>query len=290
MGRIVAVLRASVSVLTWWCGVLMLLVPLWFLLASFGVKFDFIDWQVGLELMINQLGLSVLLTSIVSGALALLLILVHWLVSKKMFGVLATPIWAVLIGATGVGWMTLVIDQRDETPYLIDVSTDAADPPGFTQSHIRRRLVTDQALDYSSKQAADGRSFADIQAEHYPGLASLYLELDADVAFRRALITARDMGWHVGSASHEAGMFEATAESFWFGFTDDIAVRVRGAEDGDGTLIDVRSLSRREMHDLGRNAQRVAAFLAAVQLEPVDVDAWSEAGAQDRAQAGTGSE
>lgn len=290
MGRIIAVLRTSVSVLTWWCGLLMLLVPLWFLFATFGVKFDFVDWQFGLGLMINQLGLSVLLTSIVSGGLALLLILVHRLLAREMFGVLATPIWAVVVGAAGVGWMTLVLDQRQETPYLIDVSTDALEPPGFTQSHVRRRLATDQALDYSIKQAGDGRSFADVQAEHYPELTSLHLDLAPEVAFRRALITARDMGWHVGSASHDAGMFEATAESFWFGFTDDIAVRVRGEEDDAGTVIDVRSLSRREMHDLGRNAQRVVAFLEAIQLEPVDVDAWSEAGAQDRAQAGTGSE
>lgn len=290
MGRFAAVLRTGVTILTWWCGLLMLLVPLWFALATFGVKFDFIDWQFGLEVMINQLGVSVLLTAIVSGVLALLLIILHRMLAGEMFGVLATPIWAVLIGAAGIAWMTVVLDQRGETPYLVDISTDAINPPGFTQSHVRRRLATDQALDYSAKQGDDGRRYADLQAEYYPGLRSLHLELDPDVAFRRALITARDMGWHVGSASHAAGMFEATAESFWFGFTDDIAVRVQGTEDGEGSVIDVRSLSRREMHDLGRNAQRVAAFLEAVQLEPVDVDAWSEAGAQDRAQAGTGSE
>ncbi len=286
MDRIVSVLRAGVSVLTWWCGVLMLLVPVWFLLATFGVKFDLIDWEVGLGLMINQLGLGVLLTALVSGVLGLVLISAHWFLAKRLFGVIATPVWAALLGAGGIGWMTLSLDQHDQTPYLIDISTDTQDPPGFTQANIRRRLVSDQPLDYTLKRDDDGQAYADAQATYYPQLTSLYLEMGPEDAFRRALLTAREMGWHVGAASHDAGMFEATAESFWFGFTDDMVVRVRRLEDGEGAVIDVRSLSRREMHDLGRNARRVAAFLEAVQIEPTDVDAWSEAGAQ----AGTGSE
>ncbi len=286
MDRITSVLRTSVSVLTWWCGLLMLLVPAWFALASFGVKFDFINWELGLGVMINQLGLSVLLTSIVSGVLALGVIIAHRILTKRAFGVIATPVWAVVMGVVGIGWMTLTLDQRGETPYLVDISTDTQDPPGFTQSNVRRRLASDQGLDYATKTDAEGRAYADAQAEYYPELASLYLDMDPEAAFRRALLTARDMGWHVGAASHSAGMFEATAESFWFGFTDDIVVRVRETEEGEGSIIDVRSLSRREMHDLGRNAHRVAAFLEAVQVEPTDVDAWAEAGAQ----AGTGSE
>ena len=95
MGRIVAVLRASVSVLTWWCGVLMLLVPLWFLLASFGVKFDFIEWQVGLELMINGVILATagvwwFLAPDISGQVLLLVIIAAMTVEMAMGFAIAT--------------------------------------------------------------------------------------------------------------------------------------------------------------------------------------------------------
>ena len=52
----------------------------------------------------------------------------------------------------------------------------------------------------------------------------------------------------------------ATVESFWFGFRDDIVVRIRPA--GTGSILDVRSTSRVGVSDLGANAKRVRAFLA----------------------------
>ena len=74
---------------------------------------------------------------------------------------------------------------------------------------------------------------------------------------------AHAQNWRVGSASRAAGMFEAGAESFWFGLRDDIVVRIR--EDGEGgSLVDIRTLARQPIHDLGRNPRRARQFLAAM--------------------------
>jgi fatty-acyl-CoA synthase len=54
-------------------------------------------------------------------------------------------------------------------------------------------------------------------------------------------------------------MLEATATTGWFGFKDDIAVRIR-AVDG-ATRVDMRSVSRVGLSDLGANARRVSAFM-----------------------------
>jgi uncharacterized protein (DUF1499 family) len=54
-------------------------------------------------------------------------------------------------------------------------------------------------------------------------------------------------------------LIEATEESFWFGFREDIMIRVRA--DGDGARVDVRSASRNRLSDLGTNARRIRDLL-----------------------------
>jgi uncharacterized protein (DUF1499 family) len=82
------------------------------------------------------------------------------------------------------------------------------------------------------------------------------------VAFRRAADAARAMGWEMVAADSAAGRVEATATTRWFGFKDDVVVRVR--PDGAGSRIDVRSVSRVGGSDVGANAARIRAYLARV--------------------------
>ena len=49
------------------------------------------------------------------------------------------------------------------------------------------------------------------------------------------------------------------ARALWFGFKDDVVIRLR--HDNGMTLIDLRSVSRVGMSDLGANANRIAHFL-----------------------------
>jgi uncharacterized protein (DUF1499 family) len=67
------------------------------------------------------------------------------------------------------------------------------------------------------------------------------------------------MGWEVVTVDSEAGRLEAIDTTFWFGFRDDVVVRVRpGADD---VRVDVRSVSRVGVGDLGANAARIRHFL-----------------------------
>ena len=68
--------------------------------------------------------------------------------------------------------------------------------------------------------------------------------------------------WHVTASDPASGRIEASQASFWFGFVDDIVIRVTPA--GDGSRIDIRSVSRQGKGDLGVNADRVRAYLAAL--------------------------
>ena len=60
----------------------------------------------------------------------------------------------------------------------------------------------------------------------------------------------------------EEGRFEATETSAFFQFKDDVVLRVRPSETGERSIVDMRSVSRVGISDLGMNAKRVRAFLA----------------------------
>jgi uncharacterized protein (DUF1499 family) len=62
------------------------------------------------------------------------------------------------------------------------------------------------------------------------------------------------------ASDREAGRIEAVDSTFWFGFKDDVVIRVREAAAGS-TRIDVRSKSRVGVGDLGTNARRVRTLL-----------------------------
>ena len=83
-------------------------------------------------------------------------------------------------------------------------------------------------------------------------------------ALEAARSVAAELDWETVAVDPARGMLEATATTFWFGFEDDVAVRVRPAESG-GAVVDVRSVSRVGVGDLGANANRIRAFLMRLQ-------------------------
>ena len=96
-----------------------------------------------------------------------------------------------------------------------------------------------------------------------PGL----LKVPPKRAFEIAAAAARELGWEIVAEAPSEGRLEATDRTLWFGFTDDVVIRIRshlfvGSEVVDGSRVDIRSVSRVGLSDLGANARRVRAFLA----------------------------
>lgn len=92
----------------------------------------------------------------------------------------------------------------------------------------------------------------------------LRLAAKPEAVFAAAEQSARDMGWRVVAAESGEGRIEAVARTFWFGFYDDIVIRISEAEDGRAQ-VDMRSASRVSKSDLGTNARRIGEFLRRVQ-------------------------
>ncbi|MGQ0547830.1 MAG: DUF1499 domain-containing protein [Betaproteobacteria bacterium] len=102
-----------------------------------------------------------------------------------------------------------------------------------------------------------------VQREAYPDIRPVVLAEPADKAFGRALAAAQAMGWEIVSRQPAAGRIEAVDTTFWFGFKDDVTVRVSAAP-GGASRVDVRSRSRVGRGDAGTNAKRIRGFRAAL--------------------------
>lgn len=143
-------------------------------------------------------------------------------------------------------------------PAIHDITTDMQDPPAFSAILPLRQNAANPAQ-------YGGPEIASMQSKAYPDVRPLVLPLDTKTAFMRALMEAKSMGWDIVDADARAGRIEATATTFWFGFKDDIVVRVR--PDGEGSRIDVRSVSRVGRNDMGTNAKRIMRYLRALGME-----------------------
>ena len=97
--------------------------------------------------------------------------------------------------------------------------------------------------------------------EAYPDLKPIESDLSVAYAVDRTEATLQAMGLEIVAVDKDAGLVEATATTFWFGFKDDLVVRVQPTH--TGSKIDVRSVSRVGQSDLGANGARIAKFLQA---------------------------
>ena len=78
--------------------------------------------------------------------------------------------------------------------------------------------------------------------EAYPYLKPIESDLSVADAVDRTEATLQAMGLEIVAVDKDAGLVEATATTFWFGFKDDMVVRIVG--NGECSRIDLRSMSR----------------------------------------------
>ncbi len=211
-------------------------------------------WGNRADLWSFRIGLLLLQAAVIVTALGGLLCLI---------GVLRTrsgrkrgkwrAVLGVLIGVAVVGIPGAYMLKARSVPAIHDITTDWENPPAFSAIAPLRRGAPNP-VEYQ------GATIAEQQRKGYPDIQPMSLDLPAGPAFERALEAAREMGWEIVDANPAQGRIEATATTFWFGFKDDVVVRVSATD--SGSRIDVRSLSRVGRSDVGANAARIRAYLA----------------------------
>jgi hypothetical protein len=146
--------------------------------------------------------------------------------------------------------IVIVLLSSGKYPAIHDITTNTDDPPVFDFALIRRGADSN-SIDIKPETIA-------IQLEYYPDLATIESSLSPSDAFSRAAEVAIELNWQIYNSDPRKGLLEASYSSFWFGFSDDVVIRIRPTE--NGTEIDLRSVSRVGRGDLGANAKRIIAF------------------------------
>lgn len=213
------------------------------LVAGPGTRLALWDFRMGLGLL--RWAVMVGLAATVIAAVLLLVPSV-----RSGHGVLLAIALLLGLGVAFVPWN--MMRQAKQVPAIHDISTDTVRPPEFVAILPLRAHAANPAT-YA------GREVAREQAQAYPDIRPYVSDVAPGPAFERALQAARAMGWEIVASDPGAGRIEATDTTRWFGFKDDVVIRVEA--EGDGTRIDVRSVSRVGKSDLGTNARRIRAYL-----------------------------
>ena len=168
---------------------------------------------------------------------------------------------AVMLGAVAVAVPLRLVQAGQAVPPIHDITTDTVTPPRFVEAAtLRQSLGVPNSLDYSDDVAAQQRT-------GYPEIQPVFLAVPPDEAYRRAMAVVTARGWEVLAGDEAAHRIEATDTTRWFGFKDDVAIRIAAIPNG-GSRVDVRSVSRVGRSDIGTNARRIREFLADLQNRP----------------------
>lgn len=241
---------------------LVVFLPLWFAIGALGTKFGIWDWRLGLGFFVMQAGLW--LVGIV--ALAAVVSLVMALIAKPRSKLaLAVAVAGLLVPAIAFMQFISLRGTAEANP-IHDVATDTANPPSFSPATmtVRNESLSNPLNDYQTPLGEIGmfqgvpeelaiKNHAQIINDTYASLSPLPLggasKADAVAAVAAAM---GQMGFVDIRQNAEEGRVEGVAESFWYGFKDDVVARVGENE------IDFRSVSRVGRSDLGKNAERIA--------------------------------
>lgn len=228
---------------------LSLLAALLLLAAGPGTRMELWEFRAGFALM-----RWAALIGLAGAALALVMLLLPRTRRNWRGGLLVA-----LVLGLGVAFVPLNgMRQARAVPPIHDITTDTRRPPEFV-------AILPLRIDAPNPATYGGPEVAQAQLAAYPDLRTHRIDEAPAQAFERALQTARTMGWDIVAADPAAGRIEATDTTFWFGFKDDVVIRVEA--DGSGSRIDVRSVSRVGKSDVGTNARRIRAYLQALDAQ-----------------------
>ncbi len=199
-----------------------------------------------------SMGLAASALACIGSLLIMLLGITAWLLPKfrsqrrqSLNIILATlaPVLIAINAMTGAG----------DKPAIHDISTDINNPPAFVEGLNQRGadsnpLQRDEKLDL-------------LQLQAYPLLVPIKTVLSPMQAYDKALLVASDLGWEIYGKNPESGLIEAVDTTLLYGFKDDIAIRIESRL--GVTQVDLRSVSRVGVGDIGANAARIEAFIKA---------------------------
>lgn len=264
----------------------------WFFVAAFGSRMRFWDPLFGFGTLAIKHGSQLAIASLILGGVALVL---GFTAKQKSKPVILAG-FAILLAGTVMGRLITFRGVAVGLPPIHDIQTDWSEPVTFSDTMLAAReadnarnpIEDDPVIpdaegvkarwpDYAGMRVAEAQemaeddptvSYPEGERPPYPQIEPIFADRPAEDVYGVVLDLVKSEGWDIvseypASAVNE-GRIEATDTTGWFGFKDDVAIRIRPLE-GDRTRIDMRSTSRVGLSDVGVNALRVSRFLGALE-------------------------
>jgi uncharacterized protein (DUF1499 family) len=185
----------------------------------------------------------------------LVLAVIGMIVAARRGAGMSTAVTALLMSLVAIGSIGALAWKASRVPAIHDITTDTMQPPPFL-AVLPLRAGALNPVEYG------GPDVAAKQKSAFPDIVPVTLSIPPERAFDRALAAARTMGWDLVASDPTGLRIEATDTTLWFGFKDDVVIRV--TPQPNGSRVDVRSLSRVGVGDIGANAARIRKYLAAL--------------------------
>ena len=240
--------------LQWWSKVLISLAVLSLailFLGPLGYKSGILPLGPSLLSLIVSLGLAVIcfLVSVIMVSVSVKRALTK---NRNMIAM------ALVISLVPVLLVGMQLKKASSLPQIHDISTDTSNPPQF-QKIVQLRKNAKNGLKYELEGSSE--KLAETQKTAYPMVKTFDTGLSVAEAVDRSAMVLSELGLEIVNKDRDAGIVEATDTTFWYGFKDDVVVRV--GSKGDGSIIDLRSVSRVGVSDVGVNAARILKFVDA---------------------------
>ena len=260
----------------------------WFAAAALGTKFGLWSWVFGLGTMTVRLGPIVAIGAVGVAVVSLVLSLIKS--PRKRPFILSFA--ALLVAGGMLGRLMALGAGAGSLPPIHDVQTNWSNPIMFSEELMAIRKASGAMndvvanpvikLDEGGQERWPGfhgtpvaeaqenmeqdpaQGGRDKKTKLYPSIDTLTIEKPKAEVLAAIKTLIEERGWDIVTEStdpnSETGVFEATHTSGWFGFKDDVAIHVLSGSNGT-SIVDMRSVSRVGLSDLGANAKRVANFL-----------------------------
>jgi Protein of unknown function (DUF1499) len=227
------------------------------LIGALGSGWGLWPFTTGFTFLMGAMGLAAF--AVICG------LIVGWLQKRRGGGApRALRYVGMLLGLAMMGWLLSYVYVARSVPAIHDISTDLADPPQFQTLALRA-----DNFDKIPGEGDDGmkgmtpqQRWVLVHQKAYGDIRSVRINQAVAAVMAKAERLAKARGWDMATFDPAAGRMEATDTSRFFRFKDDVVMRVRATEDGTGSIVDMRSVSRVGMSDLGVNAKRVRSFLS----------------------------
>ena len=186
-----------------------------------------------------------------AGIATLILLVLQILFTRKTV-TLGSTIMALLLSTIAIAIPLSMLNKGKSVPPIHDISTDLVNPPEFV-AIAPLRADAPNPVEYAGVEVATQQRAA------YPELQTLNYTQSKSELVEATKQAIDHLGWQLVNIDADQGIVEATDRTMWFGFKDDVIVRI--SDNGSKRLVDIRSKSRVGGSDLGKNAERIHDFI-----------------------------